>query len=360
MAGELKFALMLDDAGNAPAVLERTATAFKNVNNAAGQSANGLDANKAANKKLNETAQGTNASLRALESIFMIFGGQVAPQMTGGILTVTSGMTALKATATATGLALGTIGAAALGAVGILATLSSAVDLARAKLAEGASETSFFETMNLQAEKLRNRVVELFEAGLFGEEEAINLQVQLDKNSADDLQASIKAVIARVREVDPAFNLKAKNEFNSIQERVATDSLSGPERIQAELGISLRDFEKKILPLAETVGASGEEISKILHDFRTNRLNELEKQFGPQGESASGGRSSGGSSRRGESQNLTGLERLGLMISTGAGGGMNANDPARQTATNTQQLVTLTRNLVNVLGKTGIIQVPRV
>lgn len=356
MAGELKFALQLTDEDRAAEVLTRLDNSIASIAQKAARTSAPLTSSANSVRALERGARSTTASLRAMENVFAAFGGQLAPQMTAGILTVSSSMQALKATATATGASLASIGVAAGGAVAILATLTVAIDYAKAKLAEGDSESNLIQSLRQQADALQKQIQDLARNGKLTKDEAIGLQVKLAlaPNAVQELESALRDVRKRLRDVLP-LPTETLDSLDAIKRRVAADNLSGRDRVTAELDISVIEFTKN---LENVLGGRGDlkdsEFQNLINDFARGRRKQLEEQFFPDLNSSDKTTAEKVNRvRTNAPDNLTGLERLGLIINSGAGGG-RASDPGFVTAENTRQMLAVNKQILQVLSRTGL------
>ncbi len=306
-------------------ILPQLAQRFENLTRSTASQAS-------AQNQLGGATKSVTTSLKAMESLFLIFGGQVAPQLTAGVLTLTTSMNALRATAATTGASIASIGVAGLGVVGIMATMSAAVDLARAKLAEGDSETNLMATLRKQAASMASQVRDLFAQGKLGKEEAISLQVQLDKNTIPDLEKALEGVRRRVREVlGPKFDVKAIDQFEAIERRTKADGMKGRERVTAELDIAVIEFTNQIWDIGKAAGKTSGELNALINEFANNLRPKLEEQFLPKAAAAT----SVNFDTPIRPPNVTSIEKMGFVFSSGMN--RSSTDSSRDIATNTRR-----------------------
>jgi len=320
MAGQIDFALNVENQG----FTRGTANA------------------SAAIHQLHNDTRTATTSLHAMENVFSIFGSHLAPQLTDGIMTITSQLHALRAAATASGMSFGALGLAGLGLIGILATVSAGIDAVKAKVAEAKSGTALVESLVGNRDELLKVIQKLYGHGKLSQDEAITLQVRLAlaPNSADELSAAIASVSKRIREVQgPHIDPKGLAGMNEIAARVRADGLSGKDRVQAELDIAVVGFTAKVDQLGKATGYTAKEIEDLTNRFASQERNKLEAQFLGVDDKADKARNFGAPAG-------SALERIGFVMN---GGGRA--DPARDTANNTRAMHTEQKITNELLGK---------
>jgi hypothetical protein len=316
--GELNFRLGMD-----------TAEATKNIARAT-VATNALTSRTVSFTSANRA---TEASVKAVSSAMSVIGYQVAPQMTAQIHSATLVVKQLNVAAQATGVGIAGIGVAALGVVGILATLNAAVETARAKLNETAVEQSTSESLKSLDERLRKQIVELAQRGKLSKDEAINLQVglELSRNNVETLYASVQAVQRRLRELIPPQDLKSLGQLNRLEAELKAKTLTGKDRSLAELDLEIPDLINKAEDLAKKSGVDFAETKKIINAFVVQRRAEIDQQFAPNTQTATGG-------KQPRSQ-VTDAEKIGFIMG-GLGRGFGGGDD-RDVANNTKNTVKL-------------------
>lgn len=356
MAGTLEFALKIDDAANAPAVLQRTASAFTNVGNAAALNSNVLANNSTVTRTLGQSAESTRASLAAMQSTLQIFGSGVAPQVSSAILLLSTQLTALKATATASGLALSTLGIIGVGAAASLYSISAAIDeygkMTDAQNQQAQSEQALVASLDARKNKLLEISKLAEHIGVISRSEVSGfLHGYNDAGDRKDEQAALQKWASRLKEVGvisqaPSVQQAGQAYLSTLrlfEAKTQGNDAYQRETIYQNAGQQLQEA----LKVAVAAGKPFEPLRDAILLARDQALAELStKDAGP-----SYVEDIGKPQRVLDSspQNLTGLERLGLVINSGAGGGFN--DTASRTAWNTEKTVALLTRIHERLSK---------
>lgn len=348
MAGSISFTLT----GNATEMVAATVNAQRamaglkitvaDINSAFDAAARKASGPSAAEFK--SAARSINSAIAGIASQAAMFAGPTAQSLVYPVLffgkelkTLSATMKALKITAYEAG---GTVA----GLIAIIATWSSAYGAAKAALNATATENATVETLNSMANQLMEQIVELAQKGKLGKEEAINLQVKLTlaPNSIEKLAPAVRAVQDRLREiVGVAPDKDALTQLNRLEAELRVKSKTGRDRAIAELDLEIPDLINKASALAEKSKQEFGPIKALIDAYGASRVQQINEQFSPRVSGDAGFRAP---------DNLTGLERIGLVLNGGGGG---SNDHARSTADNTRALVTEARRTNQLLSSGG-------
>lgn len=338
MAGELKFALTIDETGGVK-TLTATAQAFQNVNNSAATATTPLRTNEQVTKSLGQAAQGTRASLAAMQNTLAIFGGTVAPQVSGAVLLVTSQLTMLKATATATGLSMTTLGIAGAGLATSLYAVSKAIEeYNKMRDAQGqAKDSARNEIESLEAR--RKKYIELSKtAEMFGtmsrSEMSDLMHGVLDAGSPEEQARALDKWGKRLKEIgampmspDQQNKQEAyQNTLRMFEAKAQGGDAAAREQIYQEAGRQLKeafansDSTRPFEPLRQAIIAA-----------RDQALAELDKK-NPAAPAATNPFNFDTPLRQ---PNVTSIEKMGFVFSSGMN--RSSTDSSRDIATNTRR-----------------------
>lgn len=288
---------------------------------------------------MHELAAGTKASqvsLRAMETTLAMFGGQVAPQLSAGILTVTTSLNAMRAAASATGFSLGAIGGSALIALASVAALSTAIGkYLEMKEAQSAAENSAANresSIKSKTEEYKKMLAMAVTFERISKEEAARWMVGFDiPGESLDMQHNRNLGLgARLRET--GMMPPSKTETNALEvylmmlrknrAEATSEKAAAREQIYQETHKAL----KEAFEVSKAARQDPETLRKAIMANRDRRLAEVDKED-PAPESPS---------RFLAAPTGSALERIGFVMQNGR----NGNDAGRETAVNTRLMFT--------------------
>lgn len=255
-------------------------------------------------------------------------------------LSVTMKMAKITATEAAGG-----IGAA----TAIVVEWYAALETAKAKMRELATEKNTRATLDSIATRLQKQILELNALGKLSDKEAVQLQVRLalEGGTVEKLSAAIKEVQAKLRPVvGVTLNKDAMADLIGLTNELKARTKTGKDRAVAELDIEMSDMLGRLSALATKAGVSFERLQPVFDAYAKQRTTEVNQQFSPDKTTSLGGL--GG---RGYQPEVTSLERMGFVFN-GRGGGL-ATDHAQRTADNTNRTVKELQKTNALLEKKG-------
>ncbi len=302
---------------------------------------------------MHELAAGTKAtqvSLRAMETTLAMFGGQVAPQLSAGILTVTTSLNAMRAAAAATGLSLGAIGGSAIIALASVAAVSTSIgkyiEMRDAQTEAENSAGNRESSIKSKTEEYKKMLAMAVTFERISKEEAARWMVGFDiPGESLDVQHNRNLGLGkRLREsgmmppsqaetnaLEIYLTMLRKNRAENTSEKAAAR-----EQIYQETSKALKDA----FDVSKAARQDPEKLRQAIMANRDRKLGELDKEDKAKDKE-------GGMQR--PTASLTSWEKIGAVFRNGSGG----LDPNRETAINTRLMHNELKITNRLLGEKG-------
>ena len=340
MAGAITFTL-LGDSTPLVAATERANLAMNglkitvaDINRAFNQAASGHRATANGIRETGKQVLSTTNALRSMSGMFVLLGGQVAPQFAAAMMTIQMGFQSIRLGAEAAKVSIGTFaarlagmaGAAAAPVLGGLAIGAIGYQMNQ----ERWNEEETFAGLQKQKTALMAKIQDLMSRGKLSGKDGVGMTVGLilASGSVEALAEKIKTVGDRLVgiEVDKAIARGFLMDLNRLDATLSAQALTGKARAMAELDIEAADLRNKADALAKGAGVPLGDTESRIDAYVKQRVSAINEQFTDEK-----GRSPATSTFK--RPQFSALERMGFVFE----GAARSEQPQRDTATNTRR-----------------------
>jgi len=205
--------------------------------------------------ELHLASRALKSSFHEVHEVGILMSAHMAPELTAGLMSVSTGMHALRAIGIATGASLGVVGAALGGLIAILFSVTEGWHALHAAEQQRTSQEGLLNQQFDLRKRLLLQIRELDRGGQLSHEEALRMGTKLLQSPEEDMGLHIASVQKRLREVvGTTEQEEAINKLRDLRDKMATETLDDYAKERAQAFQLFNERMEQILALKAAAG----------------------------------------------------------------------------------------------------------